>query len=160
MGRTPAPTRLKVLKGERKDRVNDAEPVPGELEVVVPSEVAADPVASGEWDRLAPDLIAKRVLTAWDSEAFGDYCLATARAQEAYRHLRAEGEVIDQDVFARDGAVTGSKLVRSPWSMVLRDALAVKAQRSARFGLTPSDRSQIKQEAPGGKSDGKDLLTG
>ena len=141
-GRPAEPTALKLVKGTRKDRVNDKEPIPSDdLEVVPPAWLSEEAIV--EWDRLAPDLISTGVLTAWDVQAFAEWCAAVARNAEAERHLQAEGEIVEQDVFDRNGKPTGTRLVMNPWFYVQRSALETTAKRAARFGLTPAERSGV-----------------
>lgn len=51
-GPAPKPTALRVLHGDRKDRINDAEPQPAEGEVTAPEELSDD--ARAIWDQLPP----------------------------------------------------------------------------------------------------------
>lgn len=141
MGRTAQPTALKLVKGTRKDRINTDEPVPvGEIERPEISDGAAE-----VWARLAPDLMAKRVLTAWDIDAFATYCEAVAHNREAARHLADEKAV-----------VRGSNgPAKNPWFQVFRDTTAVMVQTGSRFGLTPSDRANLKV-GDGAKRDDKE----
>lgn len=76
------------------------------------------------------------------------YCDAVARHEEACEQLDAEGAVVTG---ARGGPV------RNPWALTWSDTAEVAARLGARFGLTPSDRSQIKVEAPEAYDD---LLSG
>ena len=142
-GRKPAPTALKLLKGTQPCRIPKGEPLPSEAEFAPPSWLDGHEVALAEWAKLAPDLIRTRVGQSWDGEAFGEWCLAVERVAEASRHVLDEGAVIDQHVFGRDGAVTGTRKMRNPWALELKDALAITASRGAQFGLTPSDRSRL-----------------
>lgn len=152
-GRPSKPTALKLVDGTRRDRVNRAEPQP-DVEIVPPAWLT-DEVALAEWDRLAPDLIAKKVLTGWDVQAFAEWCAAVATIAKAERELATEGHIVERDVFDRNGAPSGKRVVRNEWSRVLHDALEVSARRAARFGLTPSDRSGI-SVGGAGAGDGKD----
>jgi len=136
---------LKILHGARKDRVNTAEPQPAAGEVVAPELSKA---ARAVWDRLAPDLEVKGVLTFWDLDAFAGYCDAVARRDEAARQLDAHGEVVRADVFDRNGVVTGQRVVTSPWFGVWKASNDAVLRFGARFGLSPSDRSQIKTTVP------------
>lgn len=140
-GRPPEPTALKLLRGVRKDRVNDAEPVPGG-EVVPPELVSA--AGLEVWHRLAPDLIRKGVLTSWDADRFGVWCDAMARTAEAAQHLNAEGAVIESPVFDRNGQPTGSRTVQNPWFQVWKQSADVVAREGARFGLSPTERQALK----------------
>lgn len=70
------PTHLKILAGDREDRINCWEPLPAEAAIVPPVQLGEG--AQKVWGRLAPDLINKGVLTAWDCDAFSIYCDAAA----------------------------------------------------------------------------------
>ncbi|MFB7171098.1 phage terminase small subunit P27 family [Streptomyces sp. NPDC056254] len=150
-GPAPKPTALRVLQGDRADRINRDEPRPSELDVVAPDWLSA--AAVEVWETLADDLIAKGVLTAWDVEAFANWCDAVARRRDAAGHVETEGAVTEQPVFNKNGEQTGVRLAKSPWLMAL-DAADAQVQRyGARFGLTPSDRAQLKiggQDNPAG----------
>jgi P27 family predicted phage terminase small subunit len=156
-GPAPKPTNLRVLHGDRKDRINDQEPVPSELEVKPPHWLAKS--ARAVWGRLAPDLERRGVLTAWDVEAFANYCDAVVRRYRAAKTLEREGEVVELPVFNKNGDLTGHRLGRNPWSYALKDADAQVQRWGARFGLTPSDRSQISVGEDRRDSD-DDLLSG
>jgi P27 family predicted phage terminase small subunit len=156
-GPAPKPTNVRVLHGDRKDRINTDEPVPGAGEVVPPEWL---PTAAVEvWRLYAPDLRTKGVLTAWDVEAFAVWCDAVVRRRRAAAELEAQGEVIEMPVFNKNGEMTGHRFGKNPWTLVLNEADAQVQRYGARFGLTPSDRAQIKV---GGSSrdPNADLLSG
>lgn len=139
-GRPAKPTHLKVLAGDRKDRINNAEPQPTEADVVPPWDLSDE--AQAAWDRLAPDLIANKLLTAWDVDAFAFFCesLALARGKLAGAHDKPE-----------PGAASGIGEFRS--------AMQVVSTLGGRFGWTPSDRQKlVVGEVENGSKD--DLLTG
>lgn len=150
-GRPPKPTALKLLHGDDKKnpgRVNRSEPVPADDRVEPTEELSVE--ARRAWDRLAPDLIRKGVLTAWDAQAFTTYCQTVAHYQEASRCLAVEG------MTAR-GAAGG--VIKSPYWQIMRDAIGVMVTIGGRFGLTPSDRAQLSLgEAK--REPGADLLSG
>ena len=54
-GLEPKPTALRVLHGDRKDQINNAEPIPPGAEFIPPEELSD--VARAVWGRLAPSLI-------------------------------------------------------------------------------------------------------
>lgn len=139
-GRPPKPRHLKALHGDRKDRINDREPVPGDGVVVPP--YALRPAVQEVWDRLAPDRIRLKLLTAWDVDAFAAFCEAIVLAQKGA--LEAHGE-----------AIPGAP---SPMSR-FKDAINLCSTLGGRFGWTPSDRQKlIVGEAP--REPGADLLSG
>ena len=105
------------------------------------------------WGRLSGDLERKRVLTAWDLEAFAGYCDAVVRRARAAKAMDAEGEVVDLPVFNKNGEVTGHRKAKNPWALVWKDADAAVQRWGARFGLTPSERQDISiaaESRPGG----------
>lgn len=69
------------------------------------------------------------------SAVFARYCAAVARHERAVRMLAEEGEIIT--------GYRGSR-VRNPWMLVLSQASDEAKSLGAKFGLTPSDRSQIR----------------
>jgi len=139
-GRPKKPRALSVLHGDRKDRINNQEPVPDPQAIVPP--YSLDDEVQSVWDRLAPDRISKKVLTAWDVDAFAAFCEAIVLAQKGARE--AGGPVIP-------GAP-------SPMSR-FKDAINLCSTLGGRFGWTPSDRQKlIVGEAP--REPGADLLSG
>jgi P27 family predicted phage terminase small subunit len=156
-GPHPAPTALKLVRGTRADRVNDAEPVPSTTSVEPPAWLGDDALAI--WDEYAPDLIRKGVLTAWDVEAFAVTCDAAARRRRAVAEVAKDGEVVELEVFGKNGELTGHRRTRNPWLVVLNHADTQLQRWAARFGMTPSDRAQL-AGGDGQRSPGDDLLTG
>lgn len=138
-GPAPKPTHLKVLHGERQDRINTAEPQPDAAEVVPPFDLGKK--AQQVWDRLAPDLERKGVLTAWDVDLFAELCEAIVRLREKRASSRAKPE--------KGGA--------SPMREYAQ-ALDMVVKLAGRFGLTPSDRAKL--EVDRGQEQSDDLLSG
>lgn len=136
-GAKPKPTALKVLHGDRPDRINDAEPIPPEQEVAAPEDLSDD--ARAAWDRLAPGLIAVGVLTAWDVDAFVVVCEALARYKQATKLVNGSALLVQGP----------NGFVKNPALIVQREAETTFAQYGARFGLTPSDRTQLKVDVSG-----------
>ncbi len=136
-GRPPKPTHLKVLHGDDKknpQRVNKAEPKPTEGAIEPPYPLSDE--ALENWNRLAPDRIRTGVLTAWDVDAFAQFCEALVTA----RHKIAGARVTPQP-----GAASGMSEYKS--------AIMVLSTLGARFGWTPSDRSKL--TTGGGEPDAK-----
>ena len=156
-GPAPKPTKLRILHGDRSDRINTAEPKPSDVDIVPPAWLAADAVQV--WETYAPDLRRTGVLTSWDVEAFAAWCDAVCRRARAVQELAGGKEVITVPVFNKNGDVTGERVTKNPWTLVLGEADAQVQRYGARFGLTPSDRAQLKI----GGSDrdpAEDLLSG
>ncbi|MDG9703795.1 phage terminase small subunit P27 family [Streptomyces sp. DH37] len=156
-GRPSKPTSLKVLHGDRKDRINDTEPVPDEGAIEPPGWLveldrqadAGQETALDLWHRLAPDLIRKRVLTPWDTEAFAVFCDAVIGHRRAAVQLATEGLTVQ-----------GSRgVVKNPMLTALKDYTEIVVRYGSRFGLTPSDRASL--SLGGEQRDPKeDLLSG
>ncbi len=138
-GRPPKPRALKALHGDRRDRINDGEPVPAAGDVVPSWPLSSD--AQAVWDRLAPERIATGVLTSWDVDAFGMFCELVPLAR---RKLAAA------DAPPRPGAATGLG--------ELRTVLAALGSLGSRFGWTPADGSGLVVGV--GEQEPDDLLTG
>ena len=140
-GQNRRPTHLKALEGCREDRLNRDEPIPSEGAIFPPVDLPGD--ARAIWDRLAPDLIAKKVLTSWDADEFANGCRTQALLNEAF--LNAE-----KSPLVTPGS--NGNLVLNP---AIRAVTALEASlRSiwSRFGLTPGDRAQLKVDDGGHKS--------
>lgn len=132
-GPSGTPTHLKILEGCREDRINRDAPLPGDTSVKPPSELPAD--AQAIWDRLAPDLIAKKVLTAWDVDAFASFCRSVA----VYNRAATE---VDSLPLTAKGAAGGVTV--QPSFRVMQAADAMMRSSGQRFGLTPGDRAALK----------------
>jgi P27 family predicted phage terminase small subunit len=150
-GPAPAPTALKLIRGDRESRVNRDEPLPAEGQVSAPSWLPAE--ARGVWDRLAPDLMAKGVLTPWDVDAFADLCCLVVINRNALLDLDKNGTnctVVDREL--SDGTII-YRLTKNPSWQVAKESTALITTLGGRFGLNPSDRSQlkVKGEEDGGK---------
>ena len=142
-GFAPRPSHLKALEGCREDRLNRDEPIPTEATVVPPVELSPD--AKAVWDRLAPDLIAKRVLTFWDVDLFACFCNSTAIYHRAVSEMN--GQPLE---------VTGSRNQPAvhPAFRVAEKAEAMMRATGQRFGLTPGDRAQLRIDHRGGPKTG------
>lgn len=138
-GPAAKPTQLRILHGDRADRINDREPVPPVGGDIVCPEWASDG-AREIWTRLAPDLEKRKVLTTWDVDAFLILCEALAR----YRNATA---LVNGSALLVQG---GSGLMKNPALQVQAEAERMFLTYAARFGLTPSDRQSIKVEVGGG----------
>ena len=141
-GRPRKPTNLKILHGDRKDRINTSEPVPAKGAVVPPFEMSE--VGQQVWDRLAPDRIKRGVLTAWDADAFALFCETVAVAQSKIAPAHQPWE-------PKPGTA-------SPLSE-LKSAIAMVSSLGSRFGWTPADRSKLVTEGER-RDPSEDLLSG
>lgn len=133
-GPAPKPTKLRVLHGDKKSRINHEEPVPPEAPVTCPSWLSAK--AKAVWRRLAPSLIARGVLTPWDADMFARFCVLEVLNRQALEDVEKRGTLVA-------GRHKGEK-VKNPSVQIARDTGAQLLAIAGRFGLTPSDRSQVK----------------
>jgi P27 family predicted phage terminase small subunit len=140
-----APTALRLIRGDQPSRINLDEPKPADVKVVCPDWVAD--WGQRLWRQLAPDLVDKQVLTFWDVPLFASGCDWWALYREA-----------TQDVWKRGTLVKGSRgQVKNPNVEVARAAFESAVKIFARFGLTPSDRAQLRL-SPKGRSASADRL--
>jgi P27 family predicted phage terminase small subunit len=147
-GPVPSPTALKVVRGERRDRINTREPTVPTGDVVPPTWMGSH--ARQEWDRLAPILVRMRVLTQIDRDALAVYCEAVAHYEQAV-------QLVDQSAVL----ISGQRgLVKNPAMQVARDQAAIIRAFGRELGLTPSSRSEMVNGATDRPQPGDDLLTG
>lgn len=139
-GPKPAPTRLRVLRGERKDRINPDEPPAPDGPPECPDGVA--PEVREIWDYTLSNLIVMGVATPADRDALLCFCEAVVQ------HRRAS------EILARTPAlIKGHRgvMVRNPAFAMQRDAAAVVRSFAHEFGFTPSARSELRS---GKRTDG------
>jgi P27 family predicted phage terminase small subunit len=131
-GPAPKPTELRILHGDRKDRINHGEPKPRVKLPEPPIDMSDE--ALEIWIYTLKELSYMRVVTAADRDALVAYCEAVALHRKASRAL-AEGEVL----------IDGQRgnLVRNPAIQIQRDAASMMKSYAAEFGLTPRARSEF-----------------
>lgn len=139
-GKAPVPTKLKLVAGVAKNRINHDEPQPDEG---VPQCPSTDELVVQIWDYTVVQLRRMQVLTMADRDLLYAFCEAVAM------HRRASAEI------ARDGIVlhVGGGLGSAPHPALRAQAQAQQVIKSlgTEFGLTPAARSRIKvadQKAP------------
>jgi P27 family predicted phage terminase small subunit len=157
-GPAKTPTNLALLRGEtRPSRVNLNEPKPDQSDIGPPR-----PLGDREqeiWDRLAPDMIRKGVLTAWDVDSFATFCQMVIVNADAAADVRKNGTSCTTLVRELSDGTMLYELRKNPAWQVMRESAAAIVTLGGRFGLNPSDRSQLTL----GKADADaddDLLTG
>lgn len=141
-GRPRKPTNLALLHGDDKinpSRINRSEPVPSDAAIAPPFKLTQK--GQEVWNRLAPDLVRKKVLTHWDVDLFAEFCEAVVILRVKRRH-------------SRQAPFPGQS---SPMSEY-RTAVGIVTSIGSRFGLTPADRAKITLGG-GGSDDGDDLLS-
>jgi P27 family predicted phage terminase small subunit len=156
-GIPPAPTALKVLHGVKPSRINQAEPKPDAGEVLPPR--VLDPRAQAIWDRLAPDMIRKGVLTPWDVDSFATFCSMVVVNQDAVADVEEHGTNCTTVVREMNDGTIIYDLRKNPAWQVARESATLIVTLGGRFGLNPSDRSQLSMGEASRDAD-DDLLTG
>lgn len=132
-GPRPAPTGLRLVKGERASRINTNEPLPKEGLPVCPDE-ATDEVRA-IWHYTLDQLDHMKIVTLADRDALYAYCEAVYLHRYASHAIKEEGILV---IGANGG------MCKNPALQVQRDAATLIKSFSQEFGLTPSARSSIK----------------
>lgn len=131
-GPAPKPTNLRLLHGDRKDRINNNEPMPRSALPECPDDVSDE--VRAVWDYTMAELEPMGVATAADRDTLLCYCEAVAG------HRRASALLAKSDVLIKGRHGTP---VRNPALQIQRDAAQTIRAFAQEFGLTPSARSQI-----------------
>lgn len=148
------PTSLRVLHGDRKDRINVNEP-PARIGRPVPPYEMTDDVAE-VWEYTVDQLAAMRTASPADRDALAVYCEAVALHRRASK-LLAETNILVRTQRGR-GAGSGPAFMRNPLLQVQRDAAATIRGYAQEFGLTPSARSEINLGGASGNGLGAERL--
>lgn len=152
-GKNRRPNHLKILEGAEEREINRNEPTPGEVSTLEPP-VKLSNEERAVWDRLAPDLIAKKVMTEWDFDSFVTVCRAVALREECWRRMN---DLADPDYgLTAQGSAGG--VIPNPLFRIIARCNDDLARFGGRFGLTPADRAALKVEAAEGPSAGAERL--
>lgn len=147
-GPAPKPTALRMLHGDREDRINRNEPPAPTGRLVCPHEVS--PEVRRIWDYTAALLDEMQIADAGGRDALLCYCEAVVLHRKASALLKNGGIIIK-------GLHGGP--VRNPAIAIQRDAAGVIRAFAQEFGLTPSARSQIVMESRSGVTGAERLLS-
>lgn len=148
-GPSPTPTALKLLRGERKDRINNDEPKPREGLPTCPAGVSQE--VREIWDYTLAEVAAMGVVSPADRDLLLAYCEAVA----LHRQVSA---IIAEKGLAERSANGG--VARHPAVAIQRDTAATMRSLGQEFGLTPSARTGIKVGAQPKKDGAARLLSG
>jgi P27 family predicted phage terminase small subunit len=134
-GPRPAPTELKLLRGERRpSRVNYRAPKPLRTLPAKPADLA--PGAEPVWDLVTGELGPTGVLTALDGLVLRILAEAAARYQASATALAASGPLIRG---ARQG-----ELIKNPLHQIVRDNATLVLMVARELGATPSARAGLR----------------
>jgi P27 family predicted phage terminase small subunit len=141
-GRAPKPTALRLLHGDRADRINQHEPVPVAEPPECPEQASAEVLEI--WDYTVEHLEAMGLAKACDRDALYCYC-------EAVVNHRKASAALAQSTILVEGVLGG--LVRNPALAVQRDSARLVRYFAQEFGLTPSARSRVEARGAEGSED-------
>lgn len=134
-GRTPKPTALKLVDGNRGKRATNAkEPEPDLLQDIAAPEHLPAPVAD-VWNELAPKLKRAKVLTELDTPLLEITCDALAAFRLAMKNT-GDGKLLQRN------PETGS-ISMSPWAMLKSMAFKQAMATLREWGATPAARSRV-----------------
>ena len=133
---------LKLHGTYRSDRRFADEPVPDGGMPERPKFLTGP--AKKEWERLAPILYEKGVLTTWDMTTFAQYCFHWGEWVSLGRAIK-KAKAGKKDLRSRYTAITskGGECLDVLVQAQLK-ALAASRSMAIEFGLTPSSRTRIK----------------
>jgi P27 family predicted phage terminase small subunit len=134
MGRPRKPTTLKILEGDRKDRINQDEP-PSPSGLGNPPEWFND-LERSAWGRLSERLGEMGVATRADSEAAMLYC-------SAYATWRKSSIIVAKEGFSVETETTTKA---HPLWTVIHEAQRTMLRVLSQFGMTPSARAGLHVE--------------
>ena len=133
-GRKPKSTALKLLQGNPGKRaLADGEPTPEAAAPVCPEFLSAD--ARGEWERIAPLLVAQGLLVKDYRAALMGYCRHYARAVEWDKKADEIGHV--------HITANGTPMVH-PYVGLANVAWEACRKFLVEFGLTPAARTRVR----------------
>lgn len=101
--------------------------------------------AKAEWKRVAPDLVARRILTADNLSLLESYATAIGMVKLSAATLASDGH---STVNAKGG------VQRHPAVQTLREFMAEARRLAAELGLTPTSRNKVGTPPDGHDADG------
>lgn len=141
-GPRPKPSALKVLRGERKDRINAFEPTPPVGDVVPPDGLSL--AARKVWDFVAPVCLFMGTLTTSDVKAFAAYCELQATFDRACQEKDTEGFTPFLMTSITDSAGNEHlKVQEHPAIKLERNTANALRPYYEKFGLEPVGRARI-----------------
>ena len=137
VGRKPAPTRLKLLRGNPGKRpLNQHEPQVKVETPHCPRELTPD--AKKEWRRIVPALKQLGILSKLDGSALAAYCQSKARWLEAERKISETGLVVK---------TTNGNVIENPYYSISKRERELMHRFLSEFGMTPVSRTRINIES-------------
>jgi P27 family predicted phage terminase small subunit len=141
-GPAPTPSHLRIVRGDRKDRINTNEPKPKKAKPKCPSWLSKE--AKAVWRRTSAQLDAMGLLFEADQDILAAYSVAVVTYQQATKLVEEQGVLVEG---RRDGWVT------NPAVRVQRDQATLIRMLASEMGLTPSSRTRLKAEESSDEED-------
>ena len=132
-GRTPKPTAVKLLEGNRGKRpLPSGEPRPPTGAPTCPAHL--NPTAKAEWRRVVHSLRELSLITTFDRAALASYCQAYGHWVEAERNLRNSPMLL---------RMPSGYIQQNPWLTIANKQLELMHRYITEFGFTPAARTRI-----------------
>lgn len=151
MARPAKPTQQKIIQGTfRKHRAKQGEPKPELLMQVPKPPVHLNSYGKQMWRKVAPELVAKRIISTLDLHSLEILC-------DAYGMYRAS-----RAAMLRNGKRTlaqylkGQNSQTTPEATMMRQCWATYKSFMSEFGLSPSSRTKL--DVPGAKEAEEDPM--
>lgn len=141
-GPAPTPTHLRIVRGDRKDRINTNEPKPKKSKPKCPTWMSDE--AKVIWKRTVKQLDQMGLLYEADQDIIAAYVNAVINYQKATELVDRSGVLIKG---RRDGVVT------NPAVRVQRDSATLIRMLAGELGLTPSARTRLKADQDDAEDD-------
>lgn len=132
-GPIPAPTHLRMLRGDRPDRINLNEPKVRDGDLACPPDL--DGEAREIWEYTTFHMKHMGIEKPMDLDSLRCYVEAVLMHRQASRQIREEGLIVPGE---------RGRPMRNPLICVQRDAATTIRHLAHEFGFTPSGRSGIR----------------
>jgi P27 family predicted phage terminase small subunit len=136
-GRKARPPELKVLRGERKERIPQGTPSRVEGEPEAPGNLEGEALA--EWGRVVAELKSMGVLSRTDRAILVRYTTAWDRHRMAVNAIKRYGLVVKS---------AGGSLKSNPATNLANQCDAIMLRCLAEMGLSPASRGKVKVAEP------------
>lgn len=149
-GRKPKPTHLKLVQGNPGRRPIEPDKIqPPERSKALAPPACLGATAKAEWRRLAPVLHKLGLLSDMDRGVFTAYCEAWGRWRDAERKLQELRKQSDSgDVMVIK--TQAGNYIQNPYLGIANKAMNDMVRHAAEFGLSPSARARVHDNAPKG----------
>ncbi len=132
-GPAPKPRNLRLIQGDRKDRINDDEPIV-EVSIPEPPEHLTDRQAA-KFTEMAGKLARMQVMCDIDTDALAMYSVSWIRMLDADAKIAETGELL--------AAPRTGMPMQHPLMAVSNKARAECRAILCEFGMTPSSRTRV-----------------